>query len=92
METSSTWVREWLENYMVEHTCETCHGARLNDDVLSVKLNGKNIYEVTQMSIKELIPFFDNLKLSEEKKEIAKLVIKEVQDRLHFLRMWDLNI
>ena len=86
METSSTWIREWLENYMVEHTCETCHGARLNDDVLSVKLNNKNIYEVTQMSIKELIPFFDNLKLSEEKKEIAKLVIKEVQDRLHFLK------
>lgn len=87
METSSTWIREWLENYMVEHTCETCHGARLTDDVLSVKLNGKNIYEVTQMSIKELIPFFDNLELSEEKKEIAKLVIKEVQDRLHFLKM-----
>ena len=85
METSSTWIREWLENYMVEHTCETCHGARLTDDVLSVKLNGKNIYEVTEMSIKELIAFFDNLELSEEKKEIAKLVIKEVQDRLHFL-------
>ena len=86
METSSTWIRDWLENYMVEHTCETCHGARLTDDVLSVKLNGKNIYEVTTMSIKELIPFFDNLELSEEKKEIAKLVIKEVQDRLHFLK------
>ena len=71
METSSLWIREWLERYMVEHTCETCHGARLNDDVLSVKLNGKNIYEVTKMSIKELIPFFDNLKLSEEKKEIG---------------------
>ncbi len=85
METSSTWIREWLENYMVEHTCETCHGARLKDDVLSVKLGGKNIFEVTEMSIKELIPFFDNLKLSEEKKEIAKLVMKEVQDRLHFL-------
>lgn len=86
METSSTWIRDWLENYMVEHTCETCHGARLTDDVLSVKLNGKNIYEVTTMSIKELIPFFDNLELSEEKREIAKLVIKEVQDRLHFLK------
>lgn len=85
METSSTWIREWLEHYMVEHTCETCHGARLNDNVLSVKLGGKNIFEVTKMSIKELIPFFNNLKLTEEKKEIAKLVIKEVQDRLNFL-------
>ena len=85
MDTSSTWIREWLENYMVEHTCETCHGARLNDQVLSVKLGGKNIYEVTNMSIKKLIPFFENLKLSEEKKEIAKLVIKEILDRLRFL-------
>ena len=85
MDTSSTWIREWLENYMVEHTCDTCHGARLNDDVLSVKLGGKNIYEVTQMSIKELIPFFKNLKLSEEKKEIARLVLKEILDRLSFL-------
>lgn len=85
METSSTWIREWLENYMVEHTCDVCHGARLKDDVLAVKLGGKNIYEVTQMSIKDLIPFFQNLELSEEKREIAKLVIKEILDRLTFL-------
>ena len=85
MDTSSTWIREWLENYMVEHVCDTCHGARLTEDVLAVKLGGKNIYEVTQMSIKERIPFFKNLKLSEEKKEIARLVIKEIEDRLSFL-------
>ena len=85
MDTSSTWIREWLENYMVEYECDTCHGARLNDSVLSVKLGGKNIFEVTEMSIKDLIPFFKNLKLSEEKKEIAKLVIKEIEDRLNFL-------
>ena len=48
METSSTWIREWLENYMVEYECETCHGARLSDEVLSVKVDGKNIYEVTK--------------------------------------------
>ena len=47
METSSTWIRDWLENYMVEYECYTCHGARLSDDVLSVKIYGKNIYEVT---------------------------------------------
>ena len=86
LETSSTWIREWLEHYMVEHTCDTCHGARLNDSVLSVKLNGKNIFEVTELSIKELIPFFDNLKLSSEKKEIAKLLLKEIKDRLVFLQ------
>ena len=85
MSTTSTWIREWLENYMVEHTCDTCHGARLTDDVLAVKLGDKNIFEVTEMSIKDLIPFFKNLKLSEEKQEIAKLVIKEILDRLNFL-------
>ncbi len=86
LETSSTWIREWLEHYMVEHTCEVCHGARLNDSVLSVKLGGKNIFEVTELSIKELIPFFHNLKLSEEKREIAKLILKEIDDRLNFLQ------
>ena len=85
MDTSSTWIREWLENYMVEYECDTCHGARLNDSVLSVKLGGKNIFEVTEMSIKELLKFFNNLKLSKEKTEIAKLVIKEIEDRLNFL-------
>ncbi len=86
IETSSAWVREWLERYMVEHTCDVCHGARLTESVLSVKLGNKNIHEVTEMSIKNLIPFFRNLKLSAEKKEIAKLVLKEIDDRLSFLQ------
>ena len=85
METSSNWIHDWLDNYIVDHTCDTCHGSRLTEQVLSVKLGGKNIFEVTEMSIKKLIPFFENLKLSEEKKEIAKLVIKEILDRLKFL-------
>jgi excinuclease ABC subunit A len=85
METSSPWIREWLENYMVEYECDTCHGARLNDDVLQVKINNKNIYEVTCMSIKDLLKFINNLNLSEEKKQIASLVIKEISDRLTFL-------
>ena len=86
METSSTWIREWLEHYMIEHTCETCHGARLNDDILQVKINKKNIYEVTCMSIKDLITFFDKLKLSEEKSKIADLLVKEIKSRLDFLK------
>lgn len=85
METSSTWIREWLENYMVEHTCETCHGSRLQESVLSVLVGNKNIYEVTCMSIKELIPFFKNLKLSKEKESIAQLLLKEIDARLSFL-------
>jgi len=85
METGSTWIREWLENYMVEHVCETCNGARLEQSVLSVKVGGKNIYEVTCMSIKQLIKFFTSLKLSKEQEEIADLIIKEINSRLSFL-------
>ena len=85
METSSSWVREWLERYMIETECDTCHGARLNDNVLQVKVGKKNIFEVTEMSIKDLIPFFNNLKLTKEKQEIATLLLKEIIDRLDFL-------
>ena len=85
METTSTWIREWLEKYMVELECPTCNGARLKEEVLSVKINGKNIYEVTQLSIKKLYDFMQNLKLSEEKKEISKMIVGEISDRLSFL-------
>ena len=86
METSSTWIRDWLENYMLETICETCHGARLQDNVLSVLVGGKNIYEVTCMSIKQLIPFFENLKLTKSQKEISGLLVKEILSRLTFLK------
>lgn len=85
METNSTWIRDWLENYMVEYECDACHGARLKDEVLSVKVDGKNIYEVTCMSIKDLLKTYHNLKLTEEQKQIANLILKEINDRLEFL-------
>lgn len=85
METSSTWIRDWLENYMIEHTCETCNGARLKDEVLTVLVGEKNIYEVTCMSIKELLVFFGELKLTEQQLQIADLVLKEIKSRLNFL-------
>ena len=91
METTSEWRREWLEKFIVDHECDACHGARLNDQVLSVKVGGKNISEVTDMSIKELIKFFENLKLSKEKEEISRLVLKEILDRLKFLDNVGLN-
>ena len=85
METSSTWIRDWLENYMVEYKCDVCHGARLKEEVLSVKIDEKNIYEVTCMSIKELLKFYERLRLSEEQKQIANLILKEINERLSFL-------
>ena len=85
LETSSTWIREWIEGYMVESLCAKCHGARLNKNVLSVLINKKNIYELTCMSISDLINFFDKLKLNEEQKKISELIIKEIKSRLDFL-------
>ena len=85
METSSTWIREWLENYMVESLCETCHGARLDDKVLSVYVGDKNIFELTCLSINKILEFFDNLKLTVEQEEIARLLIVEIKNRLNFL-------
>ncbi len=85
LETTSTWRREWLETFMVESPCPKCHGARLNDSVLAVKLNKKNIYEVTNLSILELRDFIASLKLTKEQVEISGLVTKEILNRLDFL-------
>ena len=85
IETKSSWIREWIELYMRESVCPTCKGARLGEAALSVLINKKNIYEVSCLSIRELRDFISNLKLSPEKKEIASLLIKEINNRLDFL-------
>ena len=85
VETKSDWIRNWIEQFMTELECPKCHGARLDDSVLSVKINKKNIYELTCLSIGELKYFLENLKLTKEKEEIAKLLIKEILSRLSFL-------
>ena len=86
METSSEWIRDWLEQYMIELPCEVCHEARLNESVLNIKINKKNIYEVTCMSIKEALNWFNNLKLTESEKKISELIVKEIINRLNFLQ------
>ena len=85
METNSEWIREWIEGFMVESSCSVCNGARLNDKVLNILIDGKNINDLCMMSISELKKFLLNLKLSEEKTQIAKNIIKESTDRLSFL-------
>ncbi len=85
METSSEWIREWLSNFMIELPCPKCHGARLSDSVLNILINNKNIYDVTCMSIKDLINWFDNLQLTKSEKEISDLVVTEIKNRLSFL-------
>ena len=85
IETKSGWIREWIEQYMTELECPTCHGSRLDSSVLSVLIGKKNIFELTEMSIKELHNFFLNLKLNKQQTEIADLIIKEINSRLEFL-------
>lgn len=85
METKSGWIRDWIEGFMMEQECPTCHGARLDDSVLAVKIGGKNIYELTQLSIGDLKEFLENLKLNKEQQSISELLIKEIKGRLTFL-------
>ncbi len=85
VETKSTWIRDWIENYMYETECETCHGSRLHSSILSVLVGTKNIYELTCMSIKDIRAYLGKLKLTEEQKQISDLIIKEINNRLDFL-------
>ena len=85
METQSEWIRDWIEGFMVEKECSCCHGARLNEVVLNVFINGKNIHDLCAMSILELKEFLLNLNLTKEQEMIAKNIVKEACDRLSFL-------
>ena len=86
LETKSAWNREWYSNFIGETVCETCHGARLSEKVLAVQVGGKNIYEWTQMSVKEAIEFMDHLQLNESEQKISALITKEIRNRLEFLK------
>ncbi len=83
--TSSNKVREWVEAYMNTNTCSTCNGGRLKKESLSVKFQGKNISEITGLSIQRAAEFFSKLKLKGRDALIAKPILKEINERLHFL-------
>ena len=85
IETKSSWIREWIEHYLVEMECPKCHGSRLQDAVLSVLVGNKNIYELTCMSIKDIYAYLNKLKLTKEQAAISNLIIKEINSRLEFL-------
>lgn len=86
LETGSAWSRDWYETFLSEQTCPSCHGARLNPQVLSVRIGGKNIYEWTQMSVVQAIDFIDHLELTPTQRKISDLVLKEIRSRLMFLK------
>lgn len=84
-ESTSDWAREEIEEYMSSKPCPSCKGARLKPEALAIKVGGKNIYEVTRMTVGESKEFFSNLELSDREKTIANQILKEINARLGFL-------
>jgi len=83
--TTSNKIREWVEAYMTTKPCPSCNGGRLKRESLAVKFQGKNISEVTKLSINRASEFFDDLKLKGKEAIIAKPILKEIKERLYFL-------
>ena len=86
METNSPSIRLWIESYMKESACPLCKGKRLSEKILNVFINKMNIYDITSLSIRNLVEFFDNIKLTKKEEEISFLILKEIRERLHFLQ------
>ncbi|MDD2260193.1 MAG: excinuclease ABC subunit UvrA, partial [Acholeplasmataceae bacterium] len=84
-ETTSEWIREWIESYMTESACPKCQGKRLNDAALSVKINNYDIARLTDLSVSEELNMFKTIKLDKTQALIAKSILDEVIQRLTFL-------
>ncbi|HJG49702.1 MAG TPA: excinuclease ABC subunit UvrA [Limosilactobacillus ingluviei] len=85
-ETNSDFTREQMRKYMTELPCPTCHGYRLNERALAVKINGRNVGEVSDLPISQELAFFSNLNLTPAQQEIARPILKEIIDRLSFMQ------
>ena len=83
--TESDWMREELERYMNIRPCPKCEGKRLRKESLAVKISGRNISEITALSIEESLKFFQNLNFTPKEKKIAERILKEIRERLTFL-------
>ncbi|WP_099159898.1 excinuclease ABC subunit UvrA [Virgibacillus ndiopensis] len=84
-ETSSDFIREQLEKYMAQKNCPSCDGYRLKEEALAVLINSMHISQITDYSITEATEFFGNLELTEKEEKIAKMILKEINNRLEFL-------
>ncbi len=84
-ETPSEYTREQMRKYMADETCETCHGYRLNEQAMAVKINEEHIGQTVLRSIGESVEYFDSLVLTEKEQTIANLILKEITERLSFL-------
>lgn len=90
-ETNSDRMIDRIDDFMTDIPCPTCHGARLKESLLSVRIDGLNIYEVTELSISKALDFFKKLELTEKEKIIASEILKEIISRLSFLDNVGLN-
>lgn len=85
-ETESEYIREEIQEYMSMTPCPACKGARLKPESLSVKVGGKSIMELTALSVREAIEFFNSLSLTEQEYIIARRILKEIKERLGFMK------
>jgi len=85
LETNSEGIKEWLERFMSRKPCPDCGGKRLKPESLAVTLGGKNIHEVSELTVTELSGFFTELNLSDTEKTISKQILKEIRARLSFM-------
>ncbi|MBB6450351.1 excinuclease ABC subunit A [Geomicrobium halophilum] len=83
--TSSDYIREQMEQYMIRKACTSCKGYRLRDEALAVFVNGKHIGEVTGLAVSESKAYIESLELTDKEMQIARLVIQEISNRLGFL-------
>ncbi|MFQ5572612.1 MAG: excinuclease ABC subunit UvrA [Nitrosopumilaceae archaeon] len=91
IETDSESKREWLKQFMRDTPCNVCSGRKLKPEALAVQINGKGIMDVCYLSIDQCYDFFSNLRLSETEQYIARDVLKEIKERLEFLKNVGLN-
>ena len=85
VETQSQMLRDWYYTFMMETICDTCNGDRLNEKALAVKIDGINIAQLTKMQIGDIYNFLVNMNISNQQKEISKLLVEEILHRLKFL-------
>ena len=85
-EASSDMMRDQFEQFMTVKPCTTCHGTRLRHEALAIKIGGLNIAELTDMTVRDLIPFFEQLQLTKKQALIGKQIFKEIKARLNFLQ------
>ncbi len=85
-DTQSSWIKEEIEHYMSAIPCDACHGKRLSPVSLSVTVGGMNIADFCDLSVTQALNFLDALQLTEREKMISRLILKEIKNRLGFLR------